>query len=307
MSRNPVLTDKAFGLDGNGATSFDRPSPAQEWENAQRSGAGAATAAGTAGMASTYGRTAPPTGPTGPVETGGRTMSLGGVSSVTMLMFGVLLVGGWWGWMQVTERTVQFTDGSIGTTAELNSPGLLIGALILGLVLALVTIFKPKIARFTALPYSLVQGAMLGMISHLYNAEFEGIVLQAILATFGVFLTMLVLYGLRILRATPKFVKGVVAATFGILIMYVIGWVMSIFMSGFTPFWQTSGPLGIAISVVIVIVAALNLILDFNFIEQGSKHQLPAYMDWYAAFGLMITLIWLYLEMLRLFAKLRSN
>ncbi len=306
MSRNPVLTDKAFGLDGNGTTSFGRTSPSQEWENAQRSGTGAATAAGTAGMASTYGRTAP-TGPTGPVETAGRTMSLGGVASVTMLMFGVLLIGGWWGWMQVTERTVEFTDGTVGTMAELNSPGLLIGALVLGLVLALVTIFKPTIARFTALPYSLVQGAMLGMISHLYNAQFEGIVVQAILATFGVFLTMLVLYGLRILRATPKFVKGVVAATFGILIMYVLGFAMSFFMSDFTPFWQTSGLLGIGISVVIVIVAALNLILDFDFIERGSKNGLPAYMDWYAAFGLMITLIWLYLEMLRLFAKLRSN
>lgn len=302
MSRNPVLTDKAFGLDGT--SNFGQTSPSQEWDNAQRSGIGAATAAGTAGMASTYGRTAPSTGP---VVTGGRAMSMGGVASVTMLMFGVLLIGGWFGWMQVTEETVRFADGTVGTAGTLNNPALLIGALITGLVLALVTIFKPKIARFTALPYSLVQGVMLGMISHLYNAQFEGIVLQAILATFGVFLTMLVLYGLRILRATPKFVKGVVAATFGILIMYVLGWVMSIFMSGFTPFWQTSGPLGIAISVVIVIVAALNLILDFNFIEEGSKHQLPAYMDWYAAFGLMITLIWLYLEMLRLLAKLRSN
>jgi uncharacterized YccA/Bax inhibitor family protein len=144
------------------------------------------------------------------------------------------------------------------------------------------------------------------MISHLYNAQFDGIVIQAVLATFGVFLTMLVLYGLRILRATPKFTKGVIAATFGIMIMYLLSWVMSMFMSDFTPFWANSGLLGIGISVVIVIVAALNLILDFDFIESGSKRGLPAHMDWYAAFGLVVTLIWLYLEMLRLISKLRQ-
>jgi uncharacterized YccA/Bax inhibitor family protein len=122
-----------------------------------------------------------------------------------------------------------------------------------------------------------------------------------------VFLAMLVLYGLRILRATPKFVKGVMAATFGILALYLGSFVFGLITGNRVSFLYDATPLGIGISVVIVIVAALNLILDFDFIERGSKNQLPAYMDWYAAFGLVVTLIWLYLEMLRLLAKLRSN
>lgn len=300
MSRNPILTDKAFELDRSGGTAVaDRPSPAEEWS-------AAAAAGSTAGADAAFGSQRPPTGPGGPIVTG-RTMSMGGVVSATLLMFVGVLVGGAWGWTQVTEGTPQTQlDGTVVTPVSLNSPGLLIAGVFVGLGIALLTAFKPKLARFTSIPYALVQGAVVGMISHLYNAQFEGIVLQAVLATFGVFLTMLVLYGLRVLRATPKFTKGVIAATFGIMIMYLLSWGMSFLFSGFTPFWATSGPLGIAISVVIVIVAALNLILDFDFIEKGTTHGLPAYMDWYAAFGLVVTLIWLYLEMLRLIAKLRQ-
>ena len=298
MSRNPVLNDKAFSPEsfGRGGTALgERPSPADEWAGAQRAGT-AGVDAGFAGGA-----------PTGPIVTDGRTMSIGGVASSTLVMFAFLLLGGWYGWGQVTEGTpAAQVDGTVVTPVSFDSPGLLIGAMLVGLGIALLTIFKPKLARFTAVPYSLVQGVMLGMISHYYNAQFSGIVVQAILATFGVFLAMLVLYGLRILRATPKFTKGVIAATFGIFAMYLLGWVLSFFMSDVEPFWQSSGLLGIGISVVIVIVAALNLILDFDFIENGSKNGLPRYMDWYAAFGLVITLIWLYLEMLRLLSKLRQ-
>jgi len=126
-----------------------------------------------------------------------------------------------------------------------------------------------------------------------------------VLATFGVFIVMLALYGLRILRATPKFVKGVIAATFGIAFMYLGIFILNIFGVA-EGFWSSGSPLGIGISLVVVCVAALNLILDFDFIEQGSKAGLPRYMDWYGAFGLLVTLIWLYLEMLRLLARLRQ-
>ncbi|HTO00703.1 MAG TPA: Bax inhibitor-1/YccA family protein, partial [Microthrixaceae bacterium] len=231
----------------------------------------------------------------------------GGVSAATLFMFVFILVGGAFGWSQVTEGLpIRQVDGTMVTPASLDSPGLLIGGLIFAFLLAMVTVFKPVIARFTAIPYALAEGFVLGAISHLYDSQFDGIVVQAIFATFGVFLVMLVLYGLRILRATPKFVKGVVAATFGIMIMYLLSWVMSIFSSSFTPFWASTSAFGIIISIVIVVVASLNLILDFDFIERGSKNNLPAYMDWYAAFGLVLTLVWLYLEMLRLLSKIRQ-
>jgi uncharacterized YccA/Bax inhibitor family protein len=136
--------------------------------------------------------------------------------------------------------------------------------------------------------------------------QFDGIVAQAILATFGVFLAMLVLYGLRILRATPRFVKGVIGATFGIMFLYLGSLIFSLFTGSSPSFLTSASPLSIGISVVIVIVAALNLILDFDFIEKGAQRGLPAYMDWYAALGLMLTLVWLYLEMLRLLSKLRQ-
>ncbi len=296
MSRNPILNDNAFG----GSPPLQGSSPADEWAAAQgRMTATQDARTSPVGYQPSYG------GPT--TVTGGRVMTLGGVSAATMFMFVFILIAGAFGWNQVSEGTpVRQLDGTFTTPVTLDRPALLFGSLIVGFILAMVTVFKPTIARFTAIPYSLAQGVCLGMISHLYNVESNGIVIQAVLATFGVFVTMLVLYGLRILRATPKFVKGVVAATFGIMIMYLLSWVMSLFMSSFTPFWASSSALGIAISVVIVIVAALNLILDFDFIERGTKNNLPAHMDWYAAFGLVITLIWLYLEMLRLLSKLRQ-
>lgn len=290
MSRNPVLTDSAFGSSGTNG----QPSPADEWAAAQSS---VATAGADVGVTS-----AAPTMPT----TTGRTMSIGGVASATLVMFAVMLVGAWYGWTMVTETPIlnPLPDGPTAT-ATMDSPLIFFGALIGAFVLVIVSTFKPPLARFTGVLYAGLEGIVLGVISHLFNAQFEGIVAQAVICTFGVFLAMMVLYGLRILRATPRFAKGVIAATFGIAILYLGSMLWSIFFS--TPsFMVSASPLSIGISVVIVIVAALNLILDFDFIEQGAKRGLPAYMDWYGALGLMVTLVWLYLEMLRLLAKLRQ-
>ena len=289
MSRNPVLSDKAFGE----TPTEQGASPAQEWDSAQQ---GAAAAVGLQGQGQSTAAATPPAG-------SGRVMTLGGVSAATLFIFTFLLIGAAYGWTLVTDPVLG-TDGSVITPVDVNG-GLLLGCMLGAFAIAMLTVFKPKLARFTALPYGLLEGALLGMISHIYNARFEGIVVQAILATFGVFLAMLVMYGLRILRATPKFTKGVIGATFGILIMYLMGFVLSLF-TDLRPPWEGGGLWSIGISVVIVIVASLNLILDFDFIERGSKNNLPAYMDWYEAFGLILTLVWLYLEMLRLLSKVRQ-
>jgi uncharacterized YccA/Bax inhibitor family protein len=208
-----------------------------------------------------------------------------------------------------TGELIRFdpVTGAATYTAEGSPWGYVMVAAIVAFVAAIVTSFKPKLARFTSLIYAAAQGVVLGVVSHMYDLQFNGIVVQAVLGTLGVFVVMLVLFGLRVLRATPRFTKGVIAATFGVMFIYLIGFVMSLFGVDLG-FWGTSGsPLGIIISVVVCIVAALNLILDFEFIEQGTKQGLPAYMDWYAGFGLMVTLVWLYLEMLRLLARLQSR
>ncbi len=238
----------------------------------------------------------------------GRTMSYGGVTSAAGLMLVVLAIAGWFGWQTVTETLTNQRDanGELITNATIDSPGWFIAALIVGFGLAIFTAFKPNLAPFTSLPYAAAQGVVLGVVSHLYNARFEGIVLQAILATMGVFLVMLTLYGLRILRATPRFVKGVIGATMGIAVVYLVGFVASLFGADLT-FWNEPSALGIGISIVIVIVASLNLIIDFDVIERGVNERWPARMDWYGAFALIVTLIWLYLEMLRLLSLLRQN
>lgn len=319
MSRNPILNDRAFGTDQGGR------SPSEEWAAAQGRGLGASAAGGaTTGWnrgaqppMTDQGHRAPQPygapGHTGSMSSGpvvgasGKTMSLAGVSAAGLVMLVFVIVGAFIGWAQVSVVQVGVDEfGRIVKGATMNNSGLLFGSLIVAFILAIVTTFKPNIARFTAIPYSLAEGMVLGMISHLYEVDSSGIVLQAVLATFAVFAIMLLLYGLRVLRATPRFTKGVIAATFGVLAMYAMGWIISMFSSSFQPFWATGGALGIIISVVIVVIAAMNLILDFDFIENGSKNGLPAFMDWYAAFGLVLTLVWLYLEMLRLLSMLRD-
>jgi uncharacterized YccA/Bax inhibitor family protein len=215
------------------------------------------------------------------------------------------LVTAFFGWQSVTVTQAGIdTAGDPVFSATPNQPILLFASVFVGLGLAILTAFKPQLARITAPLYAAAEGYFLGAISAIFGAQFQGIVAQAVLATFGVFLVMLVLYGLRILRATPKFVKGVIAATFGIAFMYLGVFILNLF--GVAEGFWSGGGIGIVISLVVVCVAALNLILDFDFIEQGSKAGLPRYMDWYGAFGLLVTLIWLYLEMLRLLARLRQ-
>lgn len=184
--------------------------------------------------------------------------------------------------------------------------GLLLAGSIGGFVVALVTIFNPKASPFTAPIYAALEGLVLGAISAVFETIYPGIVIQAVGLSIGVLAVMLFLYGTGIIRATEKFKIGVIAATGAICLVYLVSFVVSLFGSHI-PYIHDSGPVGIGFSVVVVVIAALNLILDFDFIEQGVKQQAPKYMEWYGGFSLLVTLIWMYLEILRLLAKIRGN
>jgi uncharacterized YccA/Bax inhibitor family protein len=184
-------------------------------------------------------------------------------------------------------------------------PLLAIGA-IGGLIVALVTVFKQSWAPVTAPIYALLEGLVIGGVSAVAEAQFPGIVIQAVGLTFGTCLALLLAYKSGMIRASENFKLGVVAATGGIALFYLLSLVLGLFGVRISFLYQ-SGPMGIAFSLFVVVIAALNLVLDFDFIEQGVGAGAPRYMEWYAAFGLMVTLIWLYLEILRLLMKLRSR
>jgi uncharacterized YccA/Bax inhibitor family protein len=183
----------------------------------------------------------------------------------------------------------------------------MIGGLIGGFVVALVTIFKKGWSPVTAPIYALLEGLLLGGISAIFEKPYPGIAVEAISLTFGVMFVMLLAYKFRIVQATRGFKLGVIAATGGIAIVYLVNMVMGLFFHSQMSFLNAATPLGIGISLFVVIIASLNLILDFDIIETGARMGAPKYMEWYGAFGLMVTLIWLYMEMLRLLSKLRRR
>jgi len=213
------------------------------------------------------------------------------------------------------EGTVNKTGISllllVGTgyfTFDVISPALLIGAGIGGFILAIVTIFKKEWAPITVPLYAILEGTLLGGISYMYNSSYNGIVTNAILLTVGVLVSLLIAYRSGYIKATENFKLGIFAATGGIAIVYFINFIMGFFGSGLGVMSiNNASPLSIGFSVVVVIIASLNLVLDFDFIEEGAEKGAPKYMEWYGAFGLLVTLIWLYLEILRLLAKLNSR
>ena len=193
-------------------------------------------------------------------------------------------------------------------TFDVISPVLLIGAGIGGFILALVTIFKKEWAPITVPLYAILEGALLGGISYMYNTSYNGIVTNAILLTVGILVSLLIAYRSGYIKATENFKLGIFAATGGIAIVYFVNFIMGFFGSGLGVMSiNNASPLSIGFSIVVVIIASLNLVLDFDFIEEGAEKGAPKYMEWYGAFGLLVTLIWLYLEILRLLAKLNSR
>ena len=219
-----------------------------------------------------------------------RTMTVQGAVNKTAILLVLLIASASWTWSTTTPDTAR---------------PWLIGSAILGFVIAMATIFVPRIAPFTAPIYALVEGVFLGAISEFFESYYPGLVLQAVGATLGVFVAMLGLYTSRIIKVTQRFRMGVAAATIGIFLFYLVSFVLSLFGVS-VPYINDPSPIGILISVAIVIVAALNLVLDFDFIERGAAAGAPKSTEWYGAFSLLVTLVWLYLEMLRLLSKLRD-
>lgn len=240
----------------------------------------------------------------GIAESPAASMTLSGTALKTMVLVVVLLVGFGYSWSQAISGLTASAEGPRVIPAS--AIGLLTIGAIGAFVVAMVTIFIPRAAPLTAPIYAVLEGLALGGISGVFETVYPGIAFEAVVLTVGTLVVMLVVYATGVIRATRNFVIGIVAATGGICLVYLADFIASLFGVRL-PVIHESGWLGIGFSLFIVIVAALNLILDFDFIERGVESQAPKYMEWYGGFSLLVTLVWLYLEMLRLLTKLRNS
>ena len=221
----------------------------------------------------------------------GETMTLEGTVNKTGILLLCAMATAAWTWHLAMNPATEPIDAL-----------LLVVGLVGGLIFALVTTFKKTWAPVTAPMYALLEGLVLGSISAMLEQRYPGIAIESVCLTFGTMFVLLLAYRSGMIKVTQKFRLGVIAATGAIFLFYMAEMLLGFFGIHFTSV-NGSGPLGIGISLVIVCVAALNLVLDFDFIERGVDAGAPKYMEWYGAFGLMVTLVWLYLEMLRLMAK----
>ena len=244
-------------------------------------------------------------GPTSPFVR--KVMTVNGVISATAVLFVLLLASAAFGWTSTGgPDEVVLSDGSIGYNYSI--PTLAWVGLIVGLGLAFLLMFKPQFAKFIAPLYAIAQGFFVGAISRMYETFYDGIVVQAAGATIAVFGVMLVLYRTRIIKVTDRFRKIVVSATIGVMVFYGVSLLISLFAGpDSVSFLSSPSLLGIAFSVFVAGLAAFNLALDFDFIERGAQQGLDKNFEWVAAFGLLVTIVWLYLEMLRLLSKLRQQ
>ena len=222
-----------------------------------------------------------------------QTMTVVGTATATGVLLVLVLVTATVGWMMT----------SVGDTKALP---LALGAMIFGFVCAIVLRFKPTLAKVLAPIYALAEGFFLGVISRIYDAQYKGIVLQAVGATLAVFVVMLVLYKSRIIKVTDRFRRIVIMATMGLMAFYLISLVISL-VGGNVSFLKSASPMGILFSVFAAGLAAMMLAVNFDTIERGVAAGWPKGMEWYCAFGMLATLVWLYLEILRLLAKLNRR
>jgi uncharacterized YccA/Bax inhibitor family protein len=222
-------------------------------------------------------------------------MTLSGTVNKTAILLLCALATAYWTW----NTFLQTHDFSTIV------PQLMIGTFG-GLIFAFVTIFKKEWSPFTAPVYALLEGMVLGGLSAIFEARYPGIAIEAVSLTFGTLFVLLLAYRSGLIKVTQKLRLGIVAATGGIMLFYFAQMLLGFFGIQFISV-NGSGHIGILFSLFVVAIAALNLVLDFDFIEQGVSYGAPKYMEWYGAFGIMVTLVWLYLEMLRLLSKIRSR
>ncbi|MDE2221843.1 MAG: Bax inhibitor-1/YccA family protein [Candidatus Omnitrophica bacterium] len=223
-------------------------------------------------------------------------MTIQGTVNKTLILLGILMACAMWTWSQA------YNPASQGLLS-----GVFFVSMIGGLILAVATSFKPKWSPITAPLYAACEGLLLGVLSAYFEARYPGIVMQAVGLTFAVTLAMLMGYKSGWLQATPGLRKGLFIAMGGLMIFYVVVWIASFFGIHPPGFINGGGPLGIAFSLFVVGIAALSLVLDFDLIESACREGLERYMEWYGAFALMVTLIWLYMEILRLLSKLNRR
>jgi uncharacterized YccA/Bax inhibitor family protein len=237
----------------------------------------------------------------GPVSSWNKkVMTLNGTISAIAVLFILLLMSASFGWSQASGPT----DTATGQVTY-QMPAIAWVGIIVGFAAVIVASFKPALAKFLGPVYSIGYGFAVGAISRMYESYQDGIVVQAIGATLSVFLVMLVLYRVRIIKVTDKFRRAIIFATLGIMVLYGVSFLMSLFGASIS-FINSPSLLGIGFSVVVCVVASLNLALDFDRIERGVNARMPKDYEWVAALGLLVTLVWLYLEMLRLLSKLRN-
>jgi uncharacterized YccA/Bax inhibitor family protein len=229
-------------------------------------------------------------------------MTLNGVVSATATLFVLLLVSATFGWFRTDP--VEFEDG----TSYVQIPMLAWVGLFVGIALVFLLMFRPHLARFIAPIYAIAEGFFVGSISRAYETLYDGIVVQAAGATIAVFGVMLVLYRTRIIRVTERFRRVVVTATIGVMVFYGVSFLIRLFAGAdAVSFLASPSLLGIGFSIFVAGLAAFNLMLDFDFIERGVEQRLEKNFEWFAAFGLLVTIIWLYLELLRLLSLLRER
>jgi len=229
-------------------------------------------------------------------------MTVNGTINKTGLMLLIVIFAATFTW----RKFFGAIDPSVPGALPSGVIGWMLGGAIGGFILAIITTFSPRRAAMTAPIYAVFEGLFLGAISAMFEAMYPGLVMRAVSLTFGVFFIMLLLYRSGTIRATEKFRTVIFAATGGIALVYFVSFIASMF-GAHLGFMYGNGLMGIGFSLVVVVIAALNLILDFDMITQGVNSYAPKYMEWYGAFGLMVTLIWLYLEILRLLSKLSSR
>ncbi len=214
-------------------------------------------------------------------------MTVNGAVNKTLLLFSMMLVTTALAWFMPSMFLLYVGAGG-------------------GFVALLVASFKPKLAPFLAPLYALLEGLFIGTISVMYASAFEGIVLQAVGLTFGTLFMMLAIYKSGLIKVTEKFKMGVAMATGAVFFLYLFGWIGHFF--GFeVAMLHDTGMMGIGVSAVIIVIASLNLLLDFDMFEKGEEQGAPVYMEWFAAMGLLVTLVWLYVEFLRLLSKLQRD